>query len=47
MRKLWPEYDKPMPASALAERFDLDDLRRAARHEPDLCNALTLLGLMK
>ena len=47
LRKLWPEYDKPMPARALAERFDLNDLRRAARHDPDLRNALTLLGLMK
>ena len=47
MRKLWPEYDKPMPASALAGRFGLDDLRRAARHDPGLRDALTLLGLMK
>ncbi len=46
LRKLWPEYEKPMIAAALAKRFGLDDLRRAARHDPDLRDALTLLGLL-
>ena len=43
LRELWPEYDKSVSAGALAERFGLDDLRRAARHDPDLRGALTLI----
>ena len=44
--RLWPEYEKPMSAGALADRFGLDDLRRAARHDDGLRAALTLLGLL-
>ncbi len=47
LRELWPEYKKSVSGGALAERFGLDELRRAARHDPDLRNALTLLGLMR
>ena len=46
LRKLWRDYEKPMNAAALAERFSLDDLRRAARHDPGLRDALTLLCLL-
>ena len=46
LKRLWPGYDKPMPAAALGERFSPDDLRRAAAHDADLRDALTLLGLM-
>ena len=46
LRALWPDYDKPMPASALRDRFGPEDLRRAAAHDPDLRDALTLLGLL-
>ena len=46
LRKLWPEYDKSVSAGALAARFDLDDLRRAARHDSSLRDALTFLGLL-
>lgn len=46
LQRLWPEYEKPASAKALAERFGLDDLRRAARHDDGLRGALTLLGFM-
>ena len=46
LRQLWPEYRKPMQASALGMRFDLADLRRAAAHDRHLRNVLTLLGLL-
>lgn len=46
LQRLWPEYRKPMPATALRERFGLDDLRCAARHDAGLRDALALLGLM-
>ena len=46
LQRLWPEYVKPMPAVALARRFDQDDLRRAAAYDPGLRDALTLLGLL-
>lgn len=45
LERLWPEYDKPMPAEALRRRFNLDDLRRAARHDSYLRDTLNLLGL--
>ena len=46
LRELWPAYEKPASATALRERFGPDDLRRAARHDPGLRDALTLLGLL-
>lgn len=46
LQRLWPDYLKPMPAEALRRRFGLDDLRRAARHDDDLRDALTLLDLL-
>ena len=36
LRQLWPEYQKPMPATTLNTRFDLEDLRRAALHDYQL-----------
>ena len=45
LKRLWPDYDKPMPAAALDGRFGLHDLRRAASHDPGLRDTLTLLGL--
>ena len=47
LKRLWPDYDKPMPAAALDGRFDLHDLRRAASHDPGLRDTLALLGLME
>ncbi|MDE2912664.1 MAG: hypothetical protein OXL68_07050 [Paracoccaceae bacterium] len=46
LERLWPEYRKPMSAASLRRRFNLDDLRRAAHHDPSLRNALALLGLL-
>lgn len=46
LRRLWPEYRKPMPAAALGKRFDLEDLRRAAPYDRHLGDALLLLGLL-
>ena len=46
LERLWPEYVKPMPAVALGRRFGLDDLRRAAAHDPYLHDASTMLGLL-
>ena len=46
LQRLWPEYDKPASADAVGRRFGLGDLRRAAAHDPDLRDALTLLGLL-
>lgn len=43
----WREYVKPMPASALGKRFDIADLRRAARHDDQLRHALAAIGLVK
>ena len=46
LEQLWPEYVKPMRAKALRQRFGIGDLQRVARHDPELRNALTLLGLL-
>ncbi|MCY4431010.1 MAG: hypothetical protein OXC11_11550 [Rhodospirillales bacterium] len=46
LERLWPEYVKPMSAAALGRRFGLDDLRRAAAHDPYLHDASTMLGLL-
>ena len=46
LRRLWPEYRKPMAAAALGKRFDPEDLRRAAAHDRHLRDALLLLGLV-
>ena len=45
LKKLWPENEKPMPASALSRRFDLRALQRVARQDTDLRHVLTLSGL--
>ena len=46
LRRLWPEYRKPMSATALGKRFDLVGLRRAAAHDLYLRDALSLLLLL-
>ena len=47
LQRLWPEYAKPTSAEMLGRRFELGDLRRAARHDTDLRQALELLGLWR
>ena len=45
LRKVWPEYRKSLTADQLLERFDLSDVRRAARHDEELQELLAILGL--
>lgn len=47
LQQMWPEYRKPMSARALERRFNLLDLERAAAYDPQLRDALTLLGLTR
>lgn len=46
LRKNWKGYAKPMSAAALQRRFDLADLRRAAKHDDYLQRALKTIRLM-
>ena len=45
LRRVWPEYRKPPTVDQLLERFDLSDVRRAARHDEELQEFLEVLGL--
>ncbi len=45
LRKIWPEYQKPSTAEQLRQRFTLDDVRRAAAHDPHLRKLLEVIGL--
>ena len=47
LQKLWPGYAKPASAEALGRRFESGDLRRVARHDTDIREALQLLGLWR
>ena len=46
LRRLWPEYRKPPTADQLAQRFTLDDLKRAARHDDQLGRLLRIVGVI-
>ena len=44
--KVWPEYSKSsLTADQLTGRFDVSDVRRAARHDDELRTLLNVLGL--
>ena len=46
LRRLWPEYQKgTLGADQLKRRFQLSDLKRAARHDPELRKLLVALEL--
>jgi len=45
LRKVWPEYSKPVTADQLTRRFSLSDARRAAQYDDELRRLLLLLGL--
>lgn len=46
LKKLWDGYDKgSLSATELSKRFELADLRRAARHDRHLARLLKLIGL--
>jgi hypothetical protein len=42
----WPKYEKPMTAGELAEKLDIDAVRRAATVEPELAAFLDIVGLL-
>lgn len=46
LRKQWPEYEKAsLSADRLKQRFALQDLQRAARHDQEFRKLLQVLGL--
>ena len=45
LRREWPEYQKPLIAKDLKERFAIDDLKRASRSDKYLARLLQILGL--
>ena len=45
LRKVWPEYNKSLPAERYAQRFKVADLLRAARHDGHLQRLLHIFGL--
>ena len=46
LRSLWPQYNKgSLSSDQLRRRFALADLKRAARHDPELRKLLDTLGL--
>lgn len=46
LKRVWPNYKKPMSRAELAKILDLDAVRRAAAVEPDLSVFLQLVGLI-
>jgi hypothetical protein len=45
LRRVWPEYEKPMSAMKLASRIDIEALRRAAKVEDALRALFALIEL--
>ncbi len=46
LRRMWPEYRKPVDAYMLAAKFSLDDLLRAAKHDSELKTLLSIIRLI-
>lgn len=46
LKRVWPEYEKPMARAQLAKRIDLDAIWRAAHVEPELHAFLEDIGLL-
>lgn len=46
LKRVWPGYRKPPISSQLSKRFSVDDLRRAAKYDPELRHLLATIGLM-
>jgi hypothetical protein len=46
LRKHWPDYKKPMNATAIQQKLDEQSLVRIAAVEPDLRQLISLLGLL-
>lgn len=47
LRKVWPDYKKPVDANTLSSKFSLDDLLRVAHEDSDLNYLLSVIGLNK
>lgn len=47
LRAQWPDYEKPVDAYTLSQRFSIDDLRRVAVFDHDLQHLLTVIGLLE
>ncbi|MDE0420305.1 MAG: hypothetical protein OXK76_05360 [Gammaproteobacteria bacterium] len=47
LKRIWPSYRKPPSSTQLSSRFSLADLRRAAKHDPELRQLLTTIGLIR
>lgn len=47
LRKVWPNYQKPVDARTLASKYSLDDLFRVAHVGTELKNLLSIIGLLK
>lgn len=47
LKSRWPNYRKGMVAYELHREFDLDAVRRAADHLPNLREFLVAIGLIK
>jgi len=46
LKRVWQGYRKPPSSGQLSKRFSVDGLRRAAKHDPELRQLLTTIGLM-
>lgn len=46
LKRVWPEYEKPMARAQLAERITRDAIRQAAGAEPELRTFLEGIGLL-
>jgi hypothetical protein len=46
LKKMWPEYNKPMERRDIAAKIDIAALKRAATVEPELRQFLIRLGLL-
>ena len=46
LKAQWIDYEKPVDAYTLSQRFSIDDLRRVAVIDPDLQDLLTVIGLL-
>jgi hypothetical protein len=46
LKRIWPEYEKPMSRARLAKKLDLDAIRRAAGVESELHAFLKDIGLL-
>jgi hypothetical protein len=44
LRRVWPEYEKGMPALRLAGKLALEQLRQACAVEPELAKFLRRVG---